>query len=235
MTTCSLRAIALAVVFLTVTLSNASAATVRFEGEVLVDNPVGSFDVLDGEIGTFFFDIDFSAADPDPGAFAGIIPNAVVGSGLSVGGQEWVDTTIRDLKIGFSNADGFAFIIDGFGGNSADFTNVSFGLISHFDPEFAIANPLITGNFGGSYLLLLTPGNVVDAVGIDDPVTGFFGATGVLGALDLQDPDPDPDPNPDPGQGQGGQPGVVPVPAALPLLISGLGALFVMGRRRRTV
>ena len=225
----STRVVALAAAILTLTLSQASATTVRLSGEFILDNPVGAFDVLDGELGTFFFDIDFSATDPDPGAFAGLIPNAVKGVGVTVGGQEWVDMTTRDLEIGFSTSDGFAFIIKGFGANSADFSNVNFGVISNFDPEFAIANPLITGNFGGSYLLLLTPGHVVDVVGVDDPVTGFFGGTGVLGTLDITDPDPDPDP----GNGQGGDPvTTVPVPAALPLLATALGWIFLIRRRR---
>lgn len=228
----SLRTLAVAGVFLTVAVSQASAVTVRYSGEFIVDNPVGSFDALDGELGTFFYEIDYSATDPEPVTFGGIIPNAVKGVGINIAGHEWIDTTTRDLEIGFSASDGFAFIVKGVDANFGGFPNVDFGLLAFFDPELVLANPLIKPGFNAAWGFLFDSDTDVSIVGADDPVTGFFSASGKLGSLNLVDPDP----NPDPGNGQGGDPvTTVPVPAALPLMVGGLVAFFLVGRRRAKV
>lgn len=243
-------ALAAAVAFFSATQAHALA--LRYSGSLTVDQAAGGFSSLLGEQGAFFYEIEFGATDDDTSSIAGTIQDAVLMRGIRLGDQTFVDTVTGALDINFNSSDGFNFATTAQSTSSADFSNVTFGIIAEFDPELFRLNPLLEsqgGQFGLLYDLLFQsttptlPGSSVSVVGLDDPLSGLFRAVGTIDSVTLAtgspdfdpvlNPDPDPDPDPDPGNG-GQQPPVttVPVPAALPLLATALGWIFLIRRRR---
>ncbi|RVU35941.1 PEP-CTERM sorting domain-containing protein [Hwanghaeella grinnelliae] len=205
----------------------ASAITLRYSGDFTVDQAVGTAAPLLGTAGSFFYDIDFDNPDPDPSGVAGIIPNAVVARSITLGGQTYTDTSVNDLEINFGSGNGFNILAK----TSPGFPDIFFAIFTDYDPEALIANPLTDGNFGfAEGLFLFGEGSLVSIVatfGTFDTLEGLMALEGALTSIDVVTEQTDPD------TGNGGNPVTsVPVPAALPLLLSGLCGFLILRRRR---
>lgn len=224
------RAAALLVV---VSTTQSEAVTFRHSGSLTVESASGTFEPFSGKSGSFFYEIDFGVPDPDPSAVAGIFNNAVLRRGITIGDQTFVDTSKGALNINFDRVNGYNFWMASQFVSSTDFSNVAFGIIVNFDPVRFDSHLLLDGKFGATYGYFL-PGRVlsVEVLGLTEvegsnPFNEMFEAVGTIDSSTVVE-------QPDPGNGGGQPPPVspVPVPGALPLMISAICGIFLIRRRR---
>ena len=211
-------------------VSQASAAMIEYSGNFNVDNVGGSFTPFAGQQGSFFFVVDYDAVDPEPTVLNGSIPGAVVVQGFTIGSETFISAAPIDLTIAFEP--GFLGLVSKAEGvSSANISDVNFSLFENIDLADFLGNPLLVNEgaqfdviFGLVALRLGTPSSVI----VQGANGDIFLGSGTISGFAEFDPQnlPDPDPQQPPTT-------VVPVPAALPLLVSAIGAFFLLGRRRR--
>ncbi len=211
---------------------------IEYSGSFTMNSGGGSFAPFLGQQGSFFFVIDYDAVDPEPTVLDGLIPGAVVTQGFSIGGETFIDAVPVDLEIAFEP--GFLGLVSKSEGlSSSSISGVNFTLFEDINLVDYLANPLLQ-NEGAQFdvifgLVALRLGTVTNVIvqGANGDILLGSGTISAFAEYDPQSaPDPDPQPNPDP---QLPPTTVVPVPAALPLLVSAIGAIFLMGRRRRQI
>jgi len=211
-------------------VSEAGAVTLRYSGEFTADIATGDFASFGGQQGTYFFTIDYTAVDPDPARVNGDIPLAVVSQGFSIGGETFVDSVATDYIISLDAPD-FAVATNSNPMSSDNISDVTLNVLENLNLAEYIENPLalfIGGKFGLQFGLLTLGIGVKSAIIAGNETGSALLGLGTITTITQIDAD-----GGDPGQGEPPIT-VVPVPAALPLLIAGIGALFVFGGRRFT-
>ncbi|RVU35939.1 hypothetical protein EOI86_11845 [Hwanghaeella grinnelliae] len=209
-------------------VSEAGAVTLRYSGEFTADIASGDFAAFGGQQGTYFFTIDYDAVDPDPTRLDGDIPLAVVSQGFSIGGETFVDSLATDYIISLDAPD-FAVATESNPISSDNISDVTLNILETLNLAEYVENPLalfVGGKFGLQFGLLTLGIGVQSAI-----IAGNENGSALLGLGTITEVTQILIDDGDPGQGEPPLT-VVPVPAALPLLISGIGALFMLGRRR---